>query len=137
MSISQLRVGEVLFVYFTVKSKRNSQFTEEVHSKTKKLIFLSISLCILFWVLKRTISMRWFFRVLTAFMRLGNIAQSVTCLATDASLTAEPGVASSIPAQSYTFVEIDKRKYVHGVLVNCLVKLDQEKVWLGELTVPP
>ena len=25
------------------------------------------------------------------------IAQSVTCLATDASLTADPGVASSIP----------------------------------------
>ena len=37
----------------------------------------------------------------------GRIAQSVTCLATDASLTADPGVASSIPARSYTFVEID------------------------------
>ena len=33
--------------------------------------------------------------------------QSVTCLATDANLTADPGVASSIPAQSHTFVEID------------------------------
>ena len=33
--------------------------------------------------------------------------QSVTCLATDASLTADPGVASSIPARSHTFVEID------------------------------
>ena len=31
----------------------------------------------------------------------------LTCLATDASLTADPGVASSIPARSYTFVEID------------------------------
>ena len=30
-----------------------------------------------------------------------------TCLATDASLAADPGVASSIPAQSHTFVEID------------------------------
>ena len=28
-------------------------------------------------------------------------------LATDASLTADPGVASSIPARSHTFVEID------------------------------
>ena len=37
----------------------------------------------------------------------GCVAQSVTCLATDASLTADPGVASSIPAQSHTFVEID------------------------------
>ena len=26
-----------------------------------------------------------------------------------------------------------KRKYVHEVLVNCLFKLAQEKVWLGEL----
>ena len=35
------------------------------------------------------------------------ITQSVTCLATDVCLTADPGVASSIPAWSYTFVEID------------------------------
>ena len=31
----------------------------------------------------------------------------ITCLATDASLTADQGVASSIPAGSHTFVEID------------------------------
>ena len=37
----------------------------------------------------------------------GRVAQSVTCLATDASLTADPGVASSIPVRSHTFVEID------------------------------
>ena len=30
----------------------------------------------------------------------------VTCLATDASLTADPGVANLIPARSHTFVEI-------------------------------
>ena len=30
-----------------------------------------------------------------------------------------------------------KRKYVHEVLVNCLFKLAQEKVWLGELTIRP
>ena len=34
-------------------------------------------------------------------------SQSVTCLATDACLTADPGVASSIPVRSHTFVEID------------------------------
>ena len=81
--------------------------------------------------------------------------QSVTCLATDACLTADPGVASSIPVRSHTFVEIDhemistvillpsagffvsyKRKYVHELLVNRLFKPAQEKVWLGELTVP-
>ena len=78
----------------------------------------------------------------------------------NASLIADPGVASSIPVRSHTFVEIDreiistvilplplnhsrrvvvsyKRKYVHEVLVNCLFKLAQEKVWFGELTVPP
>ena len=84
--------------------------------------------------------------------------QSVACLTTDKCLAADPGVASSIPAQSHTWVEIDseiismaillpsadirrvvvsyKLKYVHEVLVISLVKLTQEKVWLGELTVP-
>ena len=28
-------------------------------------------------------------------------------------------------------------KYVHELLVNCLFKFTQDKVWLGELTVPP
>ena len=37
----------------------------------------------------------------------GRVAQSATCLATDACLTADPGVGSSIPARSHTFVEID------------------------------
>ena len=82
----------------------------------------------------------------------GHVAQLVTCLAAD------PGVASFIPDRSHTFAEIDheiistavllpsadsgrvvvsyKRKYVHKVLVNHLVKLAQEKVWLGELTIP-
>ena len=78
-------------------------------------------------------------------MSPGRVAQSVTCLATDASLTAGPGVASSISARSHTFMEIDheiilrsfsslplnhsrrvvvscKRKYVHELLVNLLVQ---------------
>ena len=82
----------------------------------------------------------------------GRVVQSVTCLATDACLTADPGVASSIPVRSHTFVEIDhemistvilllplihsrrvvvsyKRKYVHELLVNRLFKPAQEKVW--------
>ena len=37
----------------------------------------------------------------------GRVVQSVTCLATDASLTADPVVANSILARSHTFVEID------------------------------
>ena len=73
----------------------------------------------------------------------------------DAHLPADPGVKSSIPAQSHTFVEIDheiismsfsiplihskrvvvryKRTCVHKLLVNRFFKLGQEKVWLGEL----
>ena len=41
-------------------------------------------------------------------MAPGRVAQLLTYLATDASLTADPGVASSIPARSHTFVEIDR-----------------------------
>ena len=35
------------------------------------------------------------------------IGQSVKCLATDASLTADPGAASLILARSHTSVEVD------------------------------
>ena len=35
------------------------------------------------------------------------VAQLVTCLATDACLNADPGVASLIPARFHNFVEID------------------------------
>ena len=89
----------------------------------------------------------------------GRVAQSVTCLVTDAKLTADPGVASSIPARSHTFIEIDheiistvillpsaesfmkgccqlQAKVCARLLVNCLFKLVQEKRWLGELTIP-
>ena len=44
----------------------------------------------------------------------GRVAQLVTCLATDACLTADPGVASSIPARSHTFVEIDHEPLVQA-----------------------
>ena len=39
--------------------------------------------------------------------RLGCLTQSLAYLATDACLTADPGVASSIPARSHTFMEIE------------------------------
>ena len=38
---------------------------------------------------------------------LGQVAQSVRCLATDAHVTADLGIVSLIPAGSHTFVEID------------------------------
>ena len=78
----------------------------------------------------------------------GCVAQSVACLTADTCLTTDPGVTSSIPARSHTFMEIDheiisktillpsadsrkvgvsyKRKYVQEVLVKRLVKLAQE-----------
>ena len=49
-----------------------------------------------------------FFKLQSKLLHLaGRVAQSVMCLATDACLTADPGVASSIPTRSHTFVEID------------------------------
>ena len=45
---------------------------------------------------------------------------------------------SSFPLNHSRMVVVSyKRKYVHKVLVNCLFKVAQEKVWSGELTVPP
>ena len=48
-----------------------------------------------------------FFISLPFYEQLGRVAQLATCLATEACLTANPGVASSILARSHTFVEID------------------------------
>ena len=81
----------------------------------------------------------------------GRIAQSVKCLATNVSVTADPRVAMSIAVRSHTFVDIDQEMiytvilllpsaesfkkgcckyiYVQEVLVNCFFKLAQEKVW--------
>ena len=78
------------------------------------------------------------------------------CLTADKCLIADPGVMRLILAQSHTFVEIGheilsttilllstdsrmvdvsyKWKSVHKVLVNRLIKLAQNKMWLGELT---
>ena len=85
----------------------------------------------------------------------GRVAQSVTCLATDACLTADPGVASSIPVRSHTFVEFDHEMISTVILLpsadsfkkgccqlqakicaritgdNRSFKPAQEKVWLG------
>ena len=97
---------------------------------------------------------------ITRIILTGRVAQSVKCLATEACLTADPGVASLIPAWSHTFVEIDY-VFISTVILllspesfkkgfcqfqakvcarstgYCLFKLAQEKVWLGELTVLP
>ena len=44
----------------------------------------------------------------------GCLAQWVKCLATDASLTADPRVPRSIPARSHTFMEIWNNFYCHS-----------------------
>ena len=46
-----------------------------------------------------------FIKMISLYKKMPGRAQSVTCLATDAY--ADPGVASSIPVRSHTFVEID------------------------------
>ena len=84
------------------------------------------------------------------FPKPGCVGQSVACLVTDAKLTADPGVASSIPARTHTFVKIDheiistaillpstesfmkgccqlQAKVCARLLVNCLFKIAQEK----------
>ena len=52
-------------------------------------------------------SVRSHFSLVQNHISPGSVAQSVTCLATDANLTADPGVASSIPARSHSLVKID------------------------------
>ena len=56
---------------------------------------------------------------------VGRIAQSVTCLTADTYLTADPGVMSSIPALSHTFVEIDHEIISTAIL---FLPLIQERV---------
>ena len=89
-------------------------------------------------------ALSWIFCIYVHFLEAPvRVVQSVTCL------TADPVVASLIPARFHTFMEIDreiistvillssadsrrvvvsyKRKYVHEVLVKCLVRLAREK----------
>ena len=71
-------------VYFAKKITTDKMFMFQTYETSARKHAISLQLCI-----------------------SGRVAQSVTCLATDASLTADPGVASTIPARSHTFVEID------------------------------
>ena len=91
----------------------------------------------------------------------GLVAQSVTCLATDACLSADPAVASSTPARSCTFMKIDHEIISTVILIpsadsfkkgccqlqvkvyarstgyiTACSSLPRKNVWLDELTVP-
>ena len=57
------------------------------------------------------------FPIYTLCIILVRVAQSVTCLATDASLTADLGVLSVIPARSHTFVEIDHDQEIISTVI--------------------
>ena len=58
--------------------------------------------------LKQIIILNWDLWLFMYYISiLGRVALSGTWLTTDARLTAHPGVPSSIPAWSHTFVEID------------------------------
>ena len=58
---------------------------------------------------------RYFYPTLTLI--LGQVAQSVRCLATVAHVTADPGIVSLIPAGSHTFVEIDREIISMAILL--------------------
>ena len=60
----------------------------------------------------------------------GCVAQSVACLATDAKMTADPAVASSIRAQSHTFLEID-----HEIISTIILLPSAESFMKGLLSV--
>ena len=47
----------------------------------------------------------------------GGLTQLVICLTTDVCLTPDPGVVSSIPARSTTFVEIDHKTISINILL--------------------
>ena len=78
---------------------------------------------------------------MTLSLKPDHVAQSVTCLATDTSLTADLGVSSSFPAPSHTFVEIDHETISTVILLpsaeSFYVHEAKENMWLGELNVPP
>ena len=57
------------------------------------------------------------FIVCTFHMVPGRVVQSVTCLAIDVCLTADPRVASSIPSWSHTVSEIDNEIITMVILV--------------------
>ena len=54
-------------------------------------------------------------------LHIGPRRQSVTCLATDACLTADPGVPTLIAAWSHTFMEIDREIISTGISLSSAI----------------
>ena len=111
------RVGSVQ-VFFLIYLSTKFLFLKKKKMRKIVNIFLSIDISMCFGLDKdlshwdgflstHNICFDWEMRKLiydyTILISPGRVGQSVMCLATDVSLTADPGVASSIPARSHTF----------------------------------
>ena len=74
------------------------------------------------------LSVFWYFLVILPYILVipGPVVQSVTCLATDTNLTADPEIASSIPAWSHTFVETD-----HEIILTVILLPSAESLKKG------
>ena len=70
----------------------------------------------------------------SSYQNQGLLVRTITCQVFSLTLTVR-GVSNKHCLLTF-FIVSCKRKFVHIVLVNCVVKLAEEKVWLGELTVP-
>ena len=101
-----------------VQKNTTHSFTEALEGHFNLLIITYYLLLITYHLLLITyylLLITYYLSLITYYLLLiispGRVAQSVTCLTTDVSLIADPGVASSIPARFHTFVEID-----HGII---------------------
>ena len=62
----------------------------------------------------------------TTILTTGHVPQSVSCLAEDMHLTADPGVGSSFPAWFHTFVEIG-HEIISAIIL--LHSVDSIRLW--------
>ena len=92
--------------FSTIENCRINCFFLRVWSNEGFIIYLCVAWCTGLFTCKGSHLIICFTTNVDHY-RAAYVAQSVTCLATDASLTADPGVASSIPARYHIFVEID------------------------------
>ena len=93
------------------KYSQNRILTEALEGHFNLLIITYYLLLITYHLLLITYYLSLITYYLLLIISPGRVAQSVTCLATDVSLIADPGVARSIPARFHTFVKID-----HGII---------------------
>ena len=91
-----------VFKFFFQDKLRNLFASSDVEKHIEKFLYFPFSRAI-----HEELRLWTFLCHLPSVVELGRVVQLVMCLATDASLTADPGVKSLIPARSNTFMEID------------------------------